>query len=351
VNLSAPEPAAPDLARSGVTTGKAGPDSGRATVWVVSDVHYASAAEKARGLPEWTLTMNPALRLLIWGLRRYLWLRDPMSHNGLLDQFLATPGAPDWVVANGDYSCDSAYVGVSDDATRSSVVECLHLLRQRFGDRLLVTWGDHELGKVSLVGGRGGLRLESWRRAQTDLGLRPFWRLDLGRYPLLGVVSSLVALPVFEPETLPEERPEWWRLREAHLAEISAAFISLPPGQRVLLFCHDPSALPWLGRLEPVQQKLDQIEQTFIGHLHSRLFLWKSQRLAGMPAIRWLGNSIRRMSEALHEARRWRPFHPRLCPSLSGIELLKDGGFYSVELDLAGRTPARFQLHPIRHPR
>jgi hypothetical protein len=156
-----------------------------------------------------------------------------------------------------------------------------------------------------------------------------------------------VALPVFEPDTLPAEQPEWERLRAEHLEEIRRAFAALRPGQRVLLFCHDPTALPFLWREEAVRARLPQIEQTIIGHLHSNLVLWKSRRLAGMPRIGFLGHTATRLSTALREARLWRPFHVRLCPALAGIELLKDGGYLIVEIDLEGSQPARFQFCPL----
>jgi hypothetical protein len=53
------------------------------------------------------------------------------------------------------------------------------------------------------------------------------------------------------------------------------------------------------------------------------------------------------MSAALHEARYWKPFNVRLCPSLAGIELLKDGGYYTAELDAEARQPAWFRFHPL----
>jgi hypothetical protein len=61
--------------------------------------------------------------------------------------------------------------------------------------------------------------------------------------------------------------------------------------------------------------------------------------LAGMPQVRFLGNAVRRMTGALREARNWRPFKPRLCPALSGIELLKDGGYARIEVDPGRRFP------------
>jgi hypothetical protein len=321
------------------------------TLGVLSDIHYASPAEQARGEDyEYRDLRNPFLRHFIRLHRRYIWLREPLKQNHLLDRFLGEAGPLDYVVANGDYSCDSIFVGLSDDAAFQSARECLDKLRGRFGSRLMVTLGDHEFGKLSLAGRRGGMRLASWRRATGELGLAPFWRLDLGCYTLVGVVSSLLGLPLFEADMLPEERPEWERLRERHLEEIRQAFAQLEPERRVLLFCHDPTALPFLWQEESVRAKASMIEQTIIGHLHTNLVLREARLLAGMPVIGFLGHAVRRMTSALHEASYWRPFHVRLCPSLAGVELLKDGGFYRVELDLEGRCPARFQFCRMKRP-
>jgi hypothetical protein len=54
------------------------------------------------------------------------------------------------------------------------------------------------------------------------------------------------------------------------------------------------------------------------------------------------------MSAALNEACLWRPFNVRLCPSLAGIELLKDGGYFTVELDSDAQRPAQFTFHRLR---
>ena len=295
------------------------------TLAVVSDIHYASAAEQARG--------------------NDYELRDISNH--LLDQFLARAECADYVIANGDYSCNSAFVGVSDDAACQSARECLDKLRQKFGANLRANFGDHELGKLSFFGGQGGMRLASWHRATRELGLEPFWRLDIGRYVLMGFVSSLVAMPVFEPDTLPAERPEWERLRQEHFAAILNAFSGLKRDQRVLLFCHDPTALPFLWREDAVRGRLPQIEQTIIGHLHSNLIFWQSRMLAGMPQIGFMGHTPKRLTTALREARYWRPFKVRLCPALGGIELLKDGGFYAVKLDAEANAPLRFEFHRL----
>lgn len=323
-------------------------NSGRVTVTLLSDIHYAGAAERARGNDfEIEAIANHPLRLLVRLYRHFIWMRKPLEQGRQLDRFLQKVGATDYVVVNGDYSCDSGFVGVSDDAPFQSAQECLGKLRARFGDRLRLSIGDHELGKLTLFGGKGGMRLASWRRTTESLGLKPLWQLVIGKNLLLGVASPLIALPAYQPDTLPAEWPEWMKLRDAHLAEIRAAFVALKPDQRVLLFCHDPTALPFLWREEAVRRRLPQIEQTIIGHLHTRLILWKSRLLSGIPPIRFLGNSIRRFTSALHEAHHWWPFRVRLCPALSGIELLNDGGYYTMEIDPAAKVPTRFTFHPM----
>ncbi|HEX3797680.1 MAG TPA: metallophosphoesterase [Verrucomicrobiae bacterium] len=318
-------------------------------VAILSDIHYACAAEQALGNDyEIREVANPALRLFIKTYRRHIWLREPLGQNVRLDEFIARAGSPDWVIANGDYNCDTAFVGLSDDNSLQSARECLGKLREKFSPNFRATLGDHEFGKLSFFGGRGGMRLESFRRAREELGLQTFWQVTLGNYVLMGVTSSLIALPLFGPDILPDELPEWRRLASEHLAEIGEAFAALQPHQRVLLFCHDPSALPFLSREKAVREKLSQVEQTIVGHLHSNLIYRNSRVLAGIPPIRFLGSTARRMSTALSEARHWRPFKVRLCPSLAGIELLKDGGYYTVELDDDAVRPARFQFHHLK---
>ncbi len=318
-------------------------------VAVLSDIHYASAAEQARGKDfEFCAITNPLLRWALKTHRHYLWLRDPLGQNGQLDRFLAEVGDVDFVVANGDYSCNTGFIGLGDDAAFQSAKECLDRLRQKFGEKLLASIGDHELGKLSFVGARGGMRLASWRRTTGELGLKPFWRQEIGNYVLMSVTSSLVELPVFTPDMLPEEKPEWEKLREQHLAEIRVAFDQLKPDQLVIFFCHDPTALPFLWREDSVRRKLGQIEQTIIGHLHSNLIFWKSKILAGMPVIRFMGHTAKRMSSGLHEARHWRPFHVRLCPSLAGIELLKDGGYLVLKLDPEARRPVDCRFRRLK---
>ena len=321
---------------------------GRVTIAILSDIHYAGAAEHARGDDfELRYIANPLLRALVRIYRHFIWMRHPLEQGAQLDCFLNHVGSVDHVIANGDYSCDSGFVGVSDDAVFQSAQECLGKLRVRFGDRARFIIGDHEIGKLSLIGGNGGMRLASWRRATESLGLKAFWQLVIGNYVLMGVASPLIALLANQPDALPEEWPGWLQLRAAHLSEIRAAFDALKQEQRVILFCHDPTALPFLWREDSVRRRLPQIEQTIIGHLHTQLVLWKSRLLSGIPLVRFLGNSVRKFTSALHEAHRWWPFKVRLCPALSGIELLNDGGYYTVEIDPAAKLTAQFIFHPL----
>lgn len=295
---------------------------------------------------------TPLQSFLLHTYRRHVWLRDPLSHNALLDRLLLQSrdlGPWDWAVANGDFACNSTYQGMADDAAFEGASLALGRLRGEFGDRLLATFGDHEIGKQSMTGGYGGMRLESYRRACDGLSLEPFWVRTTGRWVLMGVASPLVAFPVFEPESLPAERAEWEALRADQMRAVADAFRRLEPSQRVVLFCHDPTALPFLHAIPEVRSRLNQVSQTVIGHLHSPFVHWHSRLLAGMPQLDFLGTTVRRFSSALNRARCWAPFRVRLCPSLTGIELRQDGGFLTVELpDESLPDPPRWTFHPLR---
>ena len=317
------------------------------TLLVVSDIHYACAAEQAREGYEARAADSGFARWFLRQYRDYFWLRNPTQHNHLLDQFILNAPPSDFVVANGDYSCNTGFIGVSDDAACQSAVECLDKLRGAFAPRIACTFGDHELGKTTLLGNKGGLRFHSWERSLEDLSLKPFWKLEFGQYVLIGIASTIIGLPVFENDALPEEWPKWLEVRDRHFAEVRKAFTDLRSDQKVILFCHDPTALPFLWRDEQIQPRVQQIERTIIGHLHSQLFIWKSRILAGMPPIRFFGKSIYRYARALKEAKYWRPFKIYLCPSLAGIELLKDGGYLQLTLDLEARTPLQIVKIPI----
>lgn len=305
-------------------------------ILVLSDIHYASPAEQMRRGYEGAAVESGWRRRLLEAYRYHVWLRDPFAHNGLLDQFLDVAGRADLVVANGDFSCDSAFIGVSDDAAAESARTALSKLRQVYGAGFEGVIGDHELGKVSLAGGRGGLRLASWYRSVDDLGLGSLWRREVDGCVVWGLCSSLLALPVYLPECLGEERSEWLRLRQEYIAELEQRWLEEEGGKPWVLMLHDPTALPFLGALPAMQSRFGQLQATIIGHLHSPLVFWKSRMLAGLPPIRFMGTAIRRMTEALSRGRSWRPFRVRLCPSLAGIELLKDGGYLDIRITGAG---------------
>jgi hypothetical protein len=93
---------------------------------ILSDVHYAGQLEQNRGSDyEFREISNPLLRKFIRLYRHYVWMREPLCQGYLLDQFLTQAGSPDYVIANGDYSCDSAFVGVADEAAFQSAAECV----------------------------------------------------------------------------------------------------------------------------------------------------------------------------------------------------------------------------------
>lgn len=314
------------------------------TIAVISDIHYAGEAERKRGGTELEVVRNPLLKAGVFLFRRFVWLKDPTAQNHMLDRAIQAAKEADFVVANGDYSCDTAFVGVSDDAAFESAENCLTRLREASGDRLLITMGDHEIGKMSIFGGVGGPRLESWERVRHDLEIEPLWTRQLGSYLLVGIASPVVAFPAYEPEAKPEERPIWWRIRDNYMRELSALFSGLHPKQRVILFCHDPTALPFLHDQKAIRERIHQIETTVVGHLHTPMIYGVSRLLAGMPQIDLLGNTVRRHSEALNKADCWPLFKPQLCPSPSGSQLLKDGGICKLTLDMEGTDPVRARV-------
>ncbi|HEX7859731.1 MAG TPA: metallophosphoesterase [Verrucomicrobiae bacterium] len=314
---------------------------------ICSDIHYASKAEKARVGYEAAAVDHPLPRTFLKLYRRHYWLRDPFAHNHLLDQVLHPPFEPDWVIANGDYSCDSEFIGMSDPPSLQSARESLGKLRKRFGEKLLTIIGDHELGKTSLFSHKGGLRLKSLELAQTELRLRPLWTKRFGNYVLIGITSTLAAMEIYARETLSSERPQWEELARQHLCGIDAIFNALASSDRVLLFCHDPTALPFLWQLESIRTRANQIERTIIGHLHSPIVLAQSRILSGLPKISFLGHAVQRMSTALSQAKDWKPFKVLLCPSLTGLQITKHGGYYQLQLDPTATASLTLQFYRI----
>lgn len=314
---------------------------------VVSDIHFASAGEQARRGHEARAIGNPLLRGAAQAWRRWVWLQDPLAHNHRINHIVAANPNPDWVVANGDFTLDTGFVGVSDEAAFASAEEALQILRSAYGSRLRATLGDHELGKKSLFGGAGGLRLASWDRSLYGLQIAPVWHQELGSWVLVGAASTPLALPVFQDDALPEELGAWKEIAHDLRCQVREIFAAVRPDQRIVLFVHDPSALPFLAREPEVQRRLPQIAATVVGHLHTNSIFRLGNALAGFPTIRFCGHTFRRYSSALGEARWWRQFRAVLCPSPTGIELLKDGGWLQLELSDDGSGTLRIQRHRL----
>ena len=307
-------------------------------ILVVSDIHYASDGEAARCGHEARVIGNPVLRAASQVFRHWIWLREPHGHNHRLQRLIQANPLPDRVVANGDFSLDSGFIGVSDPEAYESARLALEQLRVAYGTRLRTILGDHELGKKSLFGGAGGVRLASWERAVGGLGIPGFWCDQMDRFVLVGVASTPIALPVFLPEMLPSETEAWHRIADGLRTQVRQTFGGLKPEQRVVLFVHDPSALPFLSELPEVRARMAQIACTVVGHLHTPAVFRLGSRLAGMPVIPFLGNTVRRYSTALRRARIWKEFRTVLCPSPSGIQLLKDGGWLELRLSDTGEV-------------
>ena len=99
---------------------------------VLSDIHYAGPQEQKCGSREGSVIRNPLLRLLVKIYRNYFWLREPTRQNHLLDEFFRRVSSVDFVVADGNSSCDTSFIGLSDDAAFESARLCLDQLKKRF---------------------------------------------------------------------------------------------------------------------------------------------------------------------------------------------------------------------------
>jgi predicted phosphodiesterase len=316
-------------------------------ILVVSDIHHAGREEQLRRGFEERVAPGRLSRALLRGYRRHFWLDDPMAHNHRLPEILQREPTADLVIGNGDFTLDSAFVGVSDEAACASAQECLQVLGANRDGQFLAVMGDHELGKKSFLGDQGGIRQRSLELCLTRLGLHTAWHRMVGRWHLIGVTSSLVAWEMFESESVPGER-KWWRAQHtSHLQEIEGLVEEIPAGDPWILFCHDPSALPVLRSLRAVSFRMPSLQATIIGHLHTPMILRLGQALAGFPHINWAGNSLRRYTYALQQARCWRKFHLHLCPSPPGVQFLKDGGFLTIDIDPSRKGGFHVRRHRL----
>lgn len=259
---------------------------------VISDLHVMGPGEHAQslesvsflghGLPRWRGQLRRGLN----GFRNQFWHSDADSRQACFHRALEKLAEyqPDWVVVNGDYGGDHRGVGLSDDHTFESVSLVLDIVRAEFPGRVLLVFGDHDIGKYSTIHRHGGIRLKSLARGEEDLGISSFWDRRLEGVRLVGVNSSLLSLHLFLPEALPEEIGEWERRRRRHLKQIRETFGGLPAGERVILFCHDPSALAELDKLPEVRRRLAQVEMTVVGHLHAPGLLRVHRMMRHLPA-------------------------------------------------------------------
>jgi hypothetical protein len=244
---------------------------------------------------------------------------------------------PDWVIANGDYGGDYGGIGVSDDATFHSAAGVIRAIRKVFHEQCRFVFGDHDLGKYSTLLRGGGIRLRSLELGEQRLGIPSFWHEVDEDYHLIGLNSSLITLDLFLPEALTHEIPEWERRRKQHVEEVSETFARLPGRSRILLFCHDPSALHALSHIRPVRNRIKQIEMTVIGHLHAPGLL-KLARLVPKSASQWRPKYpvARIIADGLKGVASWRMFKPVVCPSTFGAGHHLRGGVLLIEKDEQG---------------
>ncbi len=325
---------------------------------IISDIHVLGPTEMEaahRAHAELGADLSPLRKRWRRGLhrvRRRLWnghleLREPAFRHALsrlLDY------DPDWIICNGDFGGDYGGTGLSNDATFESVRGAVQLMRDLFSDRCRFVFGDHDLGKYSTVLRHGGIRIASIERGERALGIPSFWHVTDEDFHLIGVNSSLFTLDLFLPEALEHEVPEWRQRRAEHIEHVSHAFDGLSRQARVVLFCHDPSALTMLAQIPVVKRRLAQIEMTVIGHLHSPTLL-KLAKLA--PATKnWKPKYpvARIIARGLEGVQAWAQFNPVVCPSTFGTGHHVRGGLLVVERDDAGALVAkRIRLPRPRH--
>lgn len=313
------------------------------------DVHYAGPQESARGLTETEIDVSLLQKSMVMFYRKFLWLADPIAHAHQFGRLLEKMELikADEAICLGDLSMDTAFVGLSDPATLESAKAMMAMATESLSAPLTWLMGDHELGKTSMIGKRGGPRIKSLQLWEKNLGLPVHWHYSWEGWRFIGVCSTLAGYQVYAPEFPEPERDEWDRAEANHRQWMRETFTSVQPDERIILFCHDPSALGFMAQIPEIREKMPQIATTWVGHMHSSLVERAGVLLSGIPPIHSMGTSIRRFSVALQKAKVWPQFRMKLCPSPSGSELLRDGGFYEMILHA---DPARSTPCCIFHP-
>jgi hypothetical protein len=318
---------------------------------VISDIHVLGPGEHElhreleAAIGHGDGLMRRQWQRFLHAMRRRFWNWRPDSRRACFVEALLEMQAyhPDWVVANGDYGGDSVGVGLSDEATYESAAGVIILMRELWPERCHFIFGDHDIGKYSTVLKQGGIRLASLDLGEQKLGIRSFWHEQVDDFHLVGVNSSLITLDYFLPEALTEEIPEWQRRRREHEQQVYNAFAAMPADARVILFCHDPSALGVLVQNPLIRQKQAQIELTVLGHLHEPRFLQLLQRLPKLPRWKPRYPVARIVSEGIRSAKQWQPFNPVVCPSPFGTGHHLSGGLLFIEQDERGQLVTRRQ--------
>lgn len=306
----------------------------------MSDLHVMGPGEEASSL-ESVLALgegdHPLRRRVRRGMNRVrnrFWHWDPKSRMACFHHALEMVADyhPDWLVLNGDYGGDHEGVGLSDEHTFASAAMVIGMVRETFPHRTRFVFGDHDIGKYNTIRRRGGIRLLSLRRGEDDLGIESFWHIEHDSHHLIGVNSSLLTLGLFLPEALEDEVQDWRRLRDEHLARVTEVFEGLPAPARIILFCHDPSALAVLGAVPEVRRRQSQILRTVVGHLHTPGLLALNRVVGRLPAPPANAYPIARIvSEGARGARAWKAFHPVVCPSTYGVGNHIAGGVLFME--------------------
>lgn len=316
---------------------------------VLSDIHLVGPAELALANAGYgSILAHPdplarAWRTGLYRVRRRFWNGHlKWRHTAFLRALdEVADWNPDWVIANGDYGGDLGGVGLSHRATLDSASLVVDLIRSRFPDRSRFVFGDHDLGKYSTVLRQGGIRLSSLDVGEQQLRIPSFWHEVDEEFHLIGVNSSLFTLDLFLPEAIADEVPEWRRRRDEHIAQVIRAFEQLPARARVVLFCHDPSALTVLSGIPVIRRKLPQIELTVIGHLHSPTLLRLARYAARLSGINPRYPVARIVAKGLEGARHWKLFNPVVCPSTFGTGHHVAGGILVIDKGPDGRLRAR----------
>lgn len=321
---------------------------------VMSDVHVMGAGEEelseasARALGQDDHPVRARMRRLLNGVRNRFWHWDSQSRQTCFLHALEIidEHQPDLVILNGDYGGDHEGVGLSDDHTYDSAALVIGMVRDIFPDRCRFLFGDHDLGKYNTLRGRGGIRLTSLHRGEDLLGIESFWEERVDRFHLMGINSSLLTLALFKPEALPEEWEAWQHLRTRHLRQIEDAFDALPADARVILFCHDPSALSEAAGLPAVGRRRSQIVRTIVGHVHTPMLLHLNRFLRHLPIMKTSYPIARIVSQGAQGSRAWKQFRPLVCPSTYGVGNHISGGVLLLNGDDAFRISS--ELRRIR---